>query len=58
MSEKTKENEELVSCEICLKELSKAEAKSAEAQDYVLNFCGIDCYKEWQKKSEEDKEKK
>ncbi len=38
---------ELVPCEVCLKEIPKSEAKSAEAQDYVAYFCGLQCYEEW-----------
>ena len=38
---------ELVSCEVCLKEVPKSEAQSAEARDYVAYFCGLECYEEW-----------
>lgn len=34
-------------CEVCLKEIPASEAKSAEAEDYVLYFCGLDCYGRW-----------
>jgi hypothetical protein len=37
-----------VKCEICLKEIPRSEAKSAEAVDYVLYFCGLDCFEKWQ----------
>ena len=46
---------EQVACEICIKEVPKSEAQSSEASDYVLYFCGIDCYEKWQ---EEDDSKK
>lgn len=36
-----------VQCEICLKEIPASEAHCAEAEDYVLYFCGLDCYREW-----------
>ena len=42
-----------VSCEICLREIPKSEAKSGEAGDYVLYFCGLDCYGKWQSGDEE-----
>lgn len=42
----------LIKCEICLKEVPKSEAKISEAQDYVMHFCGLDCYDEWHKKGE------
>lgn len=35
-------------CEVCLKEIPASEAKkSAEAEDYVLYFCGLECYGRW-----------
>lgn len=45
----TDENE-LIACQICLKEVPQSEAKIAEAQDYVMHFCGLDCYQQWQQK--------
>jgi hypothetical protein len=38
---------ELIACEVCLKEVPKSESKVDEASDYVLYFCGIDCYEKW-----------
>ena len=42
-----------VKCEKCLKEIPKSEAKIAEATDYVLYFCGLECYEKWQKGSKD-----
>lgn len=39
---------ELVKCEVCLKEVPKSGAQSAEARDYVAYFCGLECYEEWE----------
>jgi hypothetical protein len=36
-----------VSCEICRKEVPREQARHAEVDDYVLYFCGIECYNEW-----------
>jgi len=36
-----------VSCEVCLKEVPIAEAKSVEASDYFAYFCGLECYEKW-----------
>jgi len=36
-----------IRCEICLAEIPQSEAVSAEAQDYVLYFCGLECYRTW-----------
>lgn len=41
--------EELVSCKVCLKEIPRSVASSQEASEYVLYFCGDDCFVEWQK---------
>ena len=38
---------ELVPCAVCQREIPKSVALSSEVQDYVLHFCGIDCYEEW-----------
>ncbi|MDP2829847.1 MAG: DUF3330 domain-containing protein [Sulfuricellaceae bacterium] len=39
--------EELVSCEVCLKEIPLSESKSTEAVDYVVHFCGLQCHSKW-----------
>lgn len=41
-----------VNCEVCLQEIPATEARSAEGQDYVLYFCGLDCYDKWREKGE------
>jgi len=38
---------ETLSCDLCLKEIPVSEAKSEEATDYVVYFCGLDCYQQW-----------
>jgi hypothetical protein len=38
---------EVVSCAVCQKEIPKSVALSSEDQDYILHFCGLDCYEEW-----------
>ena len=43
-----------VSCEVCLEQIPSSEAKMEEASDYVLYFCGLDCYKAWREKSNKD----
>lgn len=40
---------ERVTCVICLTEVPKSAAASSEAADYVMYFCGIECYEEWRK---------
>ena len=38
---------ERVACEICLKEVPISEATAPEATDYVVHFCGLECYEKW-----------
>ncbi len=46
---------EKVPCKVCLKEIPQSEAKVVEAEDYIMNFCGLDCYEQWQKQKGEKK---
>ncbi|MCK5003125.1 MAG: DUF3330 domain-containing protein [Gammaproteobacteria bacterium] len=49
MSDHNKSMEiENVSCEVCLKEVPRSETHNAEVDDYVMNFCGLECYEKWQ----------
>jgi hypothetical protein len=43
-----------VSCDVCLKEVPKSEAQSPEGSDYVLYFCGLDCYEQWKKQKDRE----
>lgn len=45
---------EHVACALCMKEIPKSEAEVAEAKDYLLYFCGLDCYDTWKNKSNKD----
>ncbi len=47
---------EMVPCEVCLREIPVSEAKTAEAVDYVVYFCGIDCYVEWKEQQAREDE--
>ena len=40
-----------VACQICQKEVPKSEAKVSEATDYIMYFCGLDCYERWKSES-------
>jgi hypothetical protein len=42
---------ERVPCEMCLKLVPKSEAASAEARDYVVYFCGLECYEKWRREA-------
>lgn len=43
---------ETVPCSVCLKEIPLSEAMNEEAVDYVLHFCGLECYAIWEKQEE------
>lgn len=34
-------------CAACGENLVPAQSQSVEVQDYVLYFCGLDCYQKW-----------
>jgi hypothetical protein len=40
-------DEELIACEICLKEVPITEATNPEATDYVVHYYGLECYERW-----------
>jgi hypothetical protein len=49
---------ETVQCDVCMAEIPLSEAKSAEAEEYVMHFCGLDCYDKWRRQGGEDKDEK
>ena len=55
-SKDTDHNTETVECSQCLKEIPASEAKSAEGTDYVVHFCGLECYDRWIKEKNTQQE--
>lgn len=51
-SNKPSEPGDTISCDVCFVEIPVSEAKSEEATDYVIHFCGLDCYEKWKNQSE------
>ncbi|MBI5889129.1 MAG: DUF3330 domain-containing protein [Nitrosomonadales bacterium] len=43
---------EQIPCEVCHKEIPLSEARRFEAQDYVVHFCGLECYSTWENRSD------
>jgi hypothetical protein len=41
-------------CEACRKEIPVSEAVTAEGEEYVLYFCGIECFDLWRKDAERE----
>lgn len=57
MSDKiTPKEPEHVSCDICMKEVPIDEANSFEAVDYVIHFCGLECFEKWKQKNPSQQE--
>jgi hypothetical protein len=42
-----------VTCAVCQHEVPASEAVVPEATDYVVHFCGLDCYQSWRGSSGE-----
>ena len=52
--EKKPAGDVIVACEVCIKEVPISEAKSEEATDYVIHFCGLDCYAKWKEQGKQE----
>jgi hypothetical protein len=46
--------DELISCEVCIREVPVSEAKNEEGADYVMHYFGLECYSLWKRQSETD----
>ncbi|MBE0474866.1 DUF3330 domain-containing protein [Rhodoferax sp.] len=44
---------ESVQCDVCMKEVPVSEATVPEATDYVVHFCGLECYEKWKAQGKE-----
>ena len=42
---------ERVPCRICQHDIPSDEALGFEATDYVVYFCGLDCYQQWREQT-------
>ena len=38
---------ETLRCEICTKEIPAEDMHSAEVDNYVVYYCGVECYEKW-----------
>jgi len=41
------DEEQLVSCELCIQSVPLSESEISEAEDYIAYFCGLECYDQW-----------
>ncbi len=53
MIEKNAIHVDTIECEVCLKEVPNTVNQNAEADEYVSNYCGLDCYQQWRDKQNE-----
>ncbi|MBS0484760.1 MAG: DUF3330 domain-containing protein [Proteobacteria bacterium] len=42
-----------MACAVCLKEIPLSEATSVKATDYIVYYCGLECYDQWKKQEEQ-----
>ena len=49
---------ERVPCEVCRKEVPKSESVVPEAADYLIHFCGLDCFDKWKQQRSESPSRK
>lgn len=47
-----------VSCEACMKQIPSENSYRSETEDYVLWFCGLDCYTTWKDEAPVDESQK
>ena len=44
---------ESLNCDICTREIPADSMHSSEIDDYVVHYCGIECYEKWKLQQEE-----
>ena len=52
IEQKNIQEPEKVSCEVCFKEIPVSEATSVKATDYIMYYCGLECYDRWKKQQD------
>lgn len=46
----------VVSCAECMRTIPSSEAYDPEGSDYVMCFCGLECYEAWRRNAERELE--
>jgi Domain of unknown function (DUF3330) len=46
--------DELISCEVCFREVPVSQAKNEEGSEYVMHYFGLECYSRWKQQSGEE----
>ncbi len=47
--------DQLLSCDVCMKEIPHSAAQTSEGEEYIMYFCGLECYKKWKSTEQENK---
>lgn len=50
------EEPEHISCDVCMTEIPPSVAETAEGDDYVMHFCGVECMEAWRKHQKDEEE--
>lgn len=58
VSEIPVEEPEHVSCELCHKEVPRADSLNVEGKEYIYYFCGHGCYSRWTARVKEQPQRK
>lgn len=53
MIPKTNSQPPLVACDVCMSEVPLTQSRSEEVEDYVMHFCGLECYEQWKTQNED-----
>jgi len=53
----TQDENGIVACEVCFKEIPISEASHHEASDYVHHYCGLECFAKWRGQIQHDEQK-
>lgn len=52
-NEKDDVKDALISCAYCMEMVPLSEAHQAEGEDYVMYFCGLDCFAAWRDRADQ-----
>ncbi len=52
---KSSDEEPFINCEVCRKEIPRSVAQTYEGEEYVMHFCGLECYDSWKAPEQENK---
>jgi len=54
MMEKNAIATQTIPCDVCLQEIPTTVNQNAEADEYVSNYCGLECYQQWKERQSKE----